>query len=168
MVIANVFNSFSHLLHVCKTQFCLLSSTLRSECLFISLNLQKSYFVLFCWIFQQRCWDLLWFHKYFCWIQIFFSYLNSHFLQSLLINSSNITEPFSVGIDSSSFSWSLMQFFQARHFLFVHLKSFDGVGGSERVVFSISIAFNFSIGVGRSIWFWFLVKFAMKTLVVSC
>mgnify|MGYP000359686967 CR=1 FL=1 len=70
-------------------------------------------------------------YKYFCGVLFFLCHFYSQFFEGFLIDSSDISEPFSVGIDSGLFSGPFMHFFFIRHFLIVHVESFDGAFGSH-------------------------------------
>ena len=79
-----------------------------------------------------------------------------------MIDGPDITEPFSVGIDSGGFSGSFVHFLFIWHFLSVHLESLDGIGGSESVVVTIGVTLDFTIGIGGSVGFGLLVELVMK------
>ena len=121
---------------------------MRSESLLISLDFKKADFVLFCWILKKRSGDFFGLDKDFGGILLFFGNLDSEFFEGLLIDGSDITEPFSVGIDSGGFSGSFVHFLFVRHFLSVHLESLDGVGGSESIVGTIGVALDFTVWIG--------------------
>ena len=114
----------------------------------ISLDFKKADFVLFCWILKKRSGDFFGLDKDFGGILLFFGNLDSEFFEGLLIDGSDITEPFSVGIDSGSFSGSFVHFLFVRHFLSVHLEPLDGVGGSESIVGTIGVALDFTVWIG--------------------
>jgi hypothetical protein len=167
-IVLFVFNAICHLFEIRKTHFGLFSSTLRSKCLFICLDFQKSDFIFLCWVLEQRCWYFFRFYVYFCGIFLFFGHFDSQFLQGFLIDCPYVTKPFPVWIDSGGLSWSFVHFLFIGHFLSVHLEPFDSIGRPQRVVLAISISLNLSIGIGGWVGFALFIKFAMKTLIISC
>ena len=92
------------------------------------------------------------------------SHFNPQFLHSFLVNSSNITKPFSVRFNSSHFFGSLVHFLFV-WFLVVHVESFDGGFGTEGVVFAVSIGGGLTIGVGGSIGFGTLGVLGLESFV---
>jgi hypothetical protein len=114
----------------------------------ISLDFKETDFVLFGGVLKKRSGDFFGLDKDFGGVLLFFGDLDSEFFESLLINGSDITEPFSVGVDSGGFSRSFVHFLFIGHFLSIHLESLDGVGRSEGIVGTISVALDFTIGIG--------------------
>ena len=168
VIVFSFVNSFCQFLHGGETHFGFFSSALRAKCLLVSLDFEKTDFVLFGGVFKQGGWDFFRLDKDFGGVLLFFSDFDSEFFEGLLIDGSDITEPLSVGIDSGSFSGSLMHFLFIGHFLSVHLESLDGIGGPESVVGAISVALDFPIGIGGRVGFGLFVELVVKSFIVPC
>lgn len=166
MIVFSFVNSFCQFLHRGETYFGLFPSALRTKCFLVSLDFEKTDFVLFGGVFKQGGWYFFRLDKNLGRVLLFFGDLDSEFFKGLLIDGSDITKPFSVWIDSGSFGGSLMHFLFVGHFLSVHLESLDGIGGSESVVSAISVAFDFTIGVGGRVGFGLFIELVVKSFIV--
>ena len=161
-----VLYSLDHFLHVADVELYSFSSTVGPEGLGVSLYLEKSQLIFFDWLLEKRSWYFFGFYEYFGWIGLLFSHFDSQFFQRFLVDGPDITEPFSVGIDSRCYSRPFMHFFHIWHFLIIHFQSLYGIFSSKSIADSTGITLDHPVRVCRCIRFSTLLEFAMQLLMV--